>query len=557
VCIWWLEPIGYQTGRSPGSVSPTVTDLSPKMLLTYSPILRSWLVAAGLGLSVFAIVALSGPGRFDNVDGETRYEVARSLVDHGDHIIRNPSVWFGVFPGRDGQPYTYYRFPQSFLGVPAIVMSDWLGGVSEGRRQFAFVLTSAAAAAVLSIAYFIWFRRTGRGDRSALRWAVLGIVCTPAWYYGTSTFDDLLGAAVIVAAVVIAEPRRHCRLLSRALWSGLIVGLAFNCKQPLAVFGLAVLAAVDDPEVPLRRRLAVASLVALGVAAGAAAYLGYHDYKFPAETRAAHGPLLAAYTPVWPGKFKIALIVLLLSPGAGVLWYSPSLLLCVSGMASWGRKETRFIAGLAISTVLFVAFIASMSIFKGDPSWGPRYMTPVLALFWLFAPDGAAKATRPAAASLLVVSFAVQLAGLAVEPQRLYLQRGLPPGFSIAAPLLFFLPQNAHLISRPREIAEVWQARNDSGLEFSPALTPTDAWYPNFAPEKAPSMIARYKVLNAFRPWWISFQYLGPNERPVPIGFTVVLLLGICVLGCALIVSGSRMERNVTSRRGKAAHPRA
>ena len=96
-----------------------LTVLSPHMLLTKAPVLRSWLAAAGLGLSVFATVALSGPGRFDNVDGQTRYEVARSLVDHGDHVIRNPSVWFGVFPGRDGQPYTYYRFPQSFLGVPA------------------------------------------------------------------------------------------------------------------------------------------------------------------------------------------------------------------------------------------------------------------------------------------------------------------------------------------------------------------------------------------------------------------------------------------------------
>ena len=534
-----------------------LTVLSPHMLLTKAPVLRSWLSAAGLGLSVFATVALSGPGRFDNVDGQTRYEVARSLVDHGDHVIRNPAVWFGVFPGRDGQPYTYYRFPQSFLGVPAIVVSDWLGGISEARRRFAFVLTSAAAAAVLAIAYFVWFRRNGHGDAWALQWAALGIICTPAWYYGTSTFDDLLGAAVIVAAVVIAEPRRRSRMLSRALWSGLLVGLAFNCKQPLAVFGLAVLAAVDDPEAPLGRRLAVASLVALATAAGAAAYLGYHEYKFPAETRAAHAPLLAAYTPVWPGQFRIALLVLLLSPGAGVLWYSPSLLLCLSGMASWARKQARFIAGLAISAALFVAFIASMSIFKGDPAWGPRYITPVLALLWLFAPDGASKASRPAAASLLAASFAVQLAGLAVEPQRLYLQRGLPPGFGIAAPLLYFAPPNAHLISRPREIAEVWQARNDPGREFSPAVAPTAAWYPNFAAENAPSMIARYKVLNAFRPWWVSLQYLRPDERPVPIGSTVALLFGIGVLGCALIVVASRIERDATSRRGNAARPRS
>ena len=33
-----------------------------------------------------------------------------SLVDHGDLVIRDPDVWFVVFPGRDGQRYTQYRF---------------------------------------------------------------------------------------------------------------------------------------------------------------------------------------------------------------------------------------------------------------------------------------------------------------------------------------------------------------------------------------------------------------------------------------------------------------
>ena len=76
--------------------------------------------AIGLAVAVFAGVALSGPGRVDIVDGQTRYEVSRSIVDHGDSVIRNPEVWFGVFPGRNGQRYTYYRFPQSLAGVAAV-----------------------------------------------------------------------------------------------------------------------------------------------------------------------------------------------------------------------------------------------------------------------------------------------------------------------------------------------------------------------------------------------------------------------------------------------------
>ena len=38
--------------------------------------LRWWIAEAGLFLTVFAVVALSGPGQIDIVDGQTRYEVA-------------------------------------------------------------------------------------------------------------------------------------------------------------------------------------------------------------------------------------------------------------------------------------------------------------------------------------------------------------------------------------------------------------------------------------------------------------------------------------------------
>src|SRR5438093_10129198 len=93
------------------------------------------LVLVGQFVFVFALVALSGPGRIDIVDGQTRYEVARSLVEHGDHQVRDERVWFWVLPGRDGERYTTYRFPQSLLGVPAIWLADATGPVTEGRRH--------------------------------------------------------------------------------------------------------------------------------------------------------------------------------------------------------------------------------------------------------------------------------------------------------------------------------------------------------------------------------------------------------------------------------------
>ena len=225
---------------------------------------------AGLFLTVFAVVALSGPGRIDIVDGQTRYEVARSWVDHGDLVIRDPNVWFVVFPGRDGRLYTKYRFPQSIAGVMAILVADATGSCKEARRHFFFTLTSAFGCAVLAVTYARLFASLGYKRQTALLWAAGGIFCTPCWFYGTSTFDDILGSAAVVLGVSVALGWRRYHPRAGATVAGLALGLAVNCKEPLGIFVLPILAAIYDPHLDGRsqrsRLVIVAILLAVGIA---------------------------------------------------------------------------------------------------------------------------------------------------------------------------------------------------------------------------------------------------------------------------------------------------
>lgn len=498
-----------------------------------------WLSRVGLFLFIFSLLALSGPGRIDIVDGQARYEVARSLVEHGDSVVRNRDVWFGVFPGRDGQPYTDYRFPQSVLGVPAILVADATGPVREERRHFFFVLTSAAAAALLALAYATWFRSQGLSDRRAVQWAGAGILCTPSWFYATSTFDDILGTAAVVAAVVVADAARRSGRWTAAGWAALLIGLAFNCKQPLAVFGLGTAAALDEPGLGPRKRLIRSGLLVLGLGVGVAAYLAYDFYKFPPGTKDAHSALLLQYIPVWPGNFMLALLAIALSPCAGLLWYSPTLLLCLAGMRRPIAGNSRWIQSVLAATAMFSAFILSMSIFKGDPAWGPRYFTPVLALLWLFAPRGAARIGRRATVTLLLLGGTVQLLALTVDPHRLYVERGMQSAFGAHAPLLYFDPQLAHLLQRPREIVEVWRARGETGQAFAPSAVPTFAFPVIDKVESGLIALKKYKLLNAFRPWWISHWYISEAQRPVPIVPTVFVLIGVLLAATAMLWKGT------------------
>src|SRR5262245_13386369 len=233
------------------------------------------LTTVGIFTVVFSLLALSGPGRIDIVDGQVRFEVAKSMAFHGDAIVRNPAVWFNVFPGRNGQRFSYYRLPHSVLGAGSILVSDLTGPKEESRRHFWFVLVSAAAAGFLACVYFWWFRRIGLRHGQALAWALAGIVCTPAWYYGTSTFDDILAASAVCGAVVLSLAVRTFPGLRWSFLAGASFGLAFAVKEPLGAFALVGICALERHTDPTVRRAQRASIFVLGLLLGICLYVAF------------------------------------------------------------------------------------------------------------------------------------------------------------------------------------------------------------------------------------------------------------------------------------------
>ncbi len=500
----------------------------------------AWTLAlAGLGLVVFAAVALSGPGRIDSLDGQSHFEVGRSLIEHGDPALRDERIAWNRFPGRKGSDYSNERFPQSVLAAGAIWLSDHTGPVEEGRRHFFYVQCGAAACGVLSILYAIWFRRSGCRPTMALMWGAAGVFCTPMWFYGTSTFDDYLGTTLLVAALVLA-------LLSRgnpwgAILTGLVLGLAYNCTQPLGVFAILAWAIHDDRNLPCGQRLLNAGYIAAGLVAGVVAEQGYNRYKFPlAEQRAVIGPEFANHP-------LSALAAVTVSFGAGAIWYFPPLIVCLLGMARKWRDDRRLIVASIVAAVAFLVWIVSLSDFKGDVSWGPRKLTPLFGVLWLFAPAGAARMGRPLLVLFLGLGVFVQALALSVDPNRLYVERGISPNLGREQPLRYFNPAFSHLLNRPREIVEI--ARETQPAEFySPEPSPTFVFPPldPSDPEKrGPEVVQKHRLLNGFRPWWTSMTWLPPEDRPVPLARSAAMLLWVASGGLILLgLTVARIEKH-------------
>jgi hypothetical protein len=129
----------------------------------------------------------------------------------------------------------------------------------------------------------------------------------------------------------------------------------------------------------------------------------------------------------------------------------------------------------------------------------------------------------------------MQLGALSIDPHRLYVERGLPSGFYVSDPELYFHPGISHLVNRPREILEVLRSERNEAEFYSPAPSPTFA-FPvlNFV-EKGTAAVRKYRVLNSWRPWWVSLGYLDKRLQPVDIGKSVILLFALMAVGLTLV----------------------
>jgi hypothetical protein len=397
-------------------------------------------------------------------------------------------------------------------------------------------------AAVLAVAYAGWFRRRGHPAAAAVAWAAGGVFCTPCWYYATSTFDDILGALAVVAAVALADAARKSGGWRLGL-AAVCVGLAVNCKQPLAAVLLPALALADDPNRPMRARLGRSAVLGLGLATGFAAYVGYEAVKFSPTNLEERDALLAAKYPriLFGGNPLEALLDFIAGPSSGSVWYFPPLLLCAAGMRAWwrvGRK--RVVVAVMVTCAVVVAFFSIVTFYKGGVCWGPRYLTPLFALLWLFAPDGVAVLGRPLARLLLAAGVGVQVLGLAVVPERLYLERELPSLFYTVDPWLYFNPALSHLLNRPRELIDALTA--PPAPEFTPAPTPTFTLPvlepPYHTGPRGIEGVRQYTLLNTLRPWWATFRHLPPDQRPADLGATARFLGLTVAAGLALIYWG-------------------
>ena len=368
---------------------------------------------------------LTSPGHLQSIDVLAELEVSRSILRHGDFIVRIP---IDTVRASDGRTYTVHDPGESLLLLPAVLVADILAPGSDPRDTAvqpdtidasvgSFLSPLAISATSALVALFLLDLGFGLG--TALVTALMLGFSTFMWAYAHDSFDMAPATFFILSAVY--STYRFCH---RRQWSWLIASAAstalaglirlpdFLVLSPLAVY----LVAGRTGELPGRlKALALWALPSLGVLGF---YVWYNSIRFGSSAKIAPG---GGPIKLFSADLSTSLPALLFSPGLGLLIFSPALLIGLFGITWFVRRVPALSAVVACIAVLITLVYAKYSVWIGGLAWGPRFLLPLTPLLVLPAAEvfsrwqGIRRPIQAALVCLLGLSTALQVASISLD----------------------------------------------------------------------------------------------------------------------------------------------
>lgn len=529
---------------------------------------RRLLCAAGVSLALLGLYWVTTAGRIDIIDGQWRYEAAKNWLRSGEPSVRDPfllSTHGELTDPRSGKGFAVYNAAPSITPMPLMLISRLLPGHTVERDQFAFSLAGPLLGALVGGLLILGYGMLGIGLRRSLLYTGIFCLATLWWPASLTVFDQNQHAALLFGAVLLAWHSGRRRSIGLASLAGVLGGLLLNYQESygllLPVLGAAVLAspAEGSPEdgATLRQPFTRAGLMryaafGLGCCVGLGLFLAYNDARLGSPLAAGrYGGPAAGRGLTW-GDPLAGLLSLACSPGKGIFWFSPPLILALFGARKLFARAPVLAMTVAAVSAVHLLVIIQLAFFGGDWCWGPRYVVTLLPLWALALPFAArARRLRPLGVSLAVAGLAVQVMGISLDQHGFFYERNFPPQFWAADPWVYF--KQSQLISRPTELYRVCTAGLPADVERFSAAPNSQATYCPFGPRRpeiSRTWMRRYGVFFLPRPWpgWI--WRVRPERRPVEPVPWLVLCISLLALGSAAVLRSLRSSLPLAVREG-------
>ena len=405
-----------------------------------SPYVRPYAVSYGDRLAALSVVALllaiytaTFSGLPDNPDAEVEFQTTSALVREGrfalggtpeaEAIVAWPPEGFNVRRGVDGEAYSWFGPGQALAAVPFYLAGRGLAAVwpaveerhaatqrmgvarSEYFAHLAVGWRNPLLAALTGALIVLTARRLGARRRSAWLAAMTYGLTGFAWAQARSTLSDVQATFLLFLGFhgVVLMTERYQRLrVPRAhelLLAGGALGLAALTRVAALPAACVVLAAglfvmwrgnrriartYESGVRPDRRGYPAQLLLYLAPFAASLAFFAWlNQARFGDSLETGYGAALAGGTffsfPPLEG-----LLGLLVSPGKGLVYMAPALLLLPLGLSHPDGRDLRLFTRTApLVALAVVAPIACTSTWHGAWTYGPRYLLPLVPFLWL------------------------------------------------------------------------------------------------------------------------------------------------------------------------------
>ena len=502
-----------------------MSNLSPVALPAFSRRL-----VLGTAAMTFAFFVFASPGRLDTIDAMPRAEVAANLVTLGRPEITDPRLFNHSVVRNNGEwYYRPYSAPPSLFGAVTIAMGRAAFGASPSLDMLYFLLATPAIASAGMLLLLDTCRRLGVPAPRALATCLVTAGATLLLPYGGSGFDQAQHAAVAMGAVWATV--RALQSPGGAAWvvPGLFVGLGMAYREVHGIWILGPMAAAASA-LSGRTRLAALARIGAGLLPGVALVLFWNLWRtgsvLTSDVSDSEQQLF--------GNPLVGLLGLTLSPGKGLLWYSPPVLLGLFGLRGLFRQHRAAalaIIGLALShTALYACF----TFFGGDWCWGPRYMlVPAVVLMaaapWCALPSYARR-------GVIALGLVVQLLALGRDYAFYIFDHRLPSNFQFEHPEVYFT--DSALLARPAEVVDVFLGGLPVEVrQFGVTADPADVTNANgyAVPSVGTDWMRPYAVFWLPTPWWAWMPLVPKPLQPYPPG-VMLGLIGALAVGGALLI---------------------
>jgi len=342
-----------------------------------------------LFLFLFAVYLLTYTPRINSSDGIAMFATAENLVRRGAldiEQIRWMDLQQGTY-GLDGLLYSrkgiglpIALLPLTWLGL----MTPWFGTVSVSQL-FNAIITALTGVLLLAYAQLLSFSR-----RTGIIIALTFGLATLAWTYAKSLFSDpfsgflLLGAALLLLKYkhhLNTTPTRPDFTLLYPFLAGLLLGWNVTTRYAevlfVPVFGLLFLYYLRNTFNNLRFTLYVLAAFLIPIVLIGLSLLAFNISRYGDPFNTGYLPNETFSGILWQG-----ILGQLVSPGRGLLLFSPILILSFFGLVP-ALRRFRAEALLALSIILIhLLLYGKWFMWHGGFAWGPRFLIPTLP-FWV------------------------------------------------------------------------------------------------------------------------------------------------------------------------------